>query len=1049
MRRLAAQAGGPPNYALNGTATQSTMDWGGVPENGINGNLGDFTHTAADDPNMWWEVDLGEDFELKEIVVYNRASCCGERLDGAVVKALDADRNEIFVSDPIAGAATADVHVFDNAGAGFAAVRYIRLEGGTDFLSLGEVQAFPYWPFAYDPDPADGAVDVDTAQVQWIPADAAAAHNVYLGTDPNAMDLVAEGDGAASQAAVTLEPGLTYFWRVDAIDADGVVSEGDVWSFDTLPLEAHFPSPYDGKGNVLDGAQLSWTAGKGVLLHNVYFGTDPEALTPTMYLSETSLDPGPLEIGTTYYWRVDEFTGIVTNEGPLWSFTTVPVLDEVVDPNLLIYYNFESGAHTTVLDQSGHGNHALFMRTPEWATGIAGGCLAIESSDGDYIETAVPLGIVSNTVTVTGWVKHEATPAAWSGILTHRRPDGNLGLQQDGNELRYMWGADSYWWVSSGLKIPNGEWYFAALAVAPDQAKLYLDGVGATYTNVDVHIPVTFDSGIRVARDHSDDRIMTCLIDEVRLYDTTLTDEEILAVMVLDPAQAQAPTPGNRTTLDPEDAMSLSWVAGEGAMMHFVYLGTDADQVAASDPNILLGTTNETSMDLAEPLVRGTTYYWQVEEMAADATVTPGRVWSFTLTDVNTDSWATAVAVAEPNFVATQVEAGVYDVGALGGEITYEFVVRANPDEEEVSMALIGRIGFGDTTAALKYEQWNNTGNYGATHFGVMDYDFGVANAPGEYTHLVFVSSEDAGTTALYVNGAYQASVDGPITLSGIVGIGYATRDEEGSAFIDPFDGDIFGVAIYSGALSDDEIQAHAIAYFYPAFAEDFEAYAAGSDLHGQGGWKGWDNTASAGAPASDALASGGLNSVEIVGSADLVHEFDFAGGVWELSVMQYIPSGTTGTTYFILLNSYDDGANQDWSIQTTFDLAAGTIGYWHGGDAAIVYDEWVELRYVIDLDNNTVDKYYNGEFIVTDLDNNTVDKYYNGEFIVTDQWDDNDHGTLGAVDLFGNGASSIYYDDLVVAPYAEMAGPVGHWTLDDGAGTIAHDSSGNGNEPA
>jgi len=32
-------------------------------------------------------------------------------------------------------------------------------------------------------------------------------------------------------------------------------------------------------------------------------------------------------------------------------------------------------------------------------------------------------------------------------------------------------------------------------------------------------------------------------------------------------------------------------------------------------------------------------------------------------------------------------------------------------------------------------------------------------------------------------------------------------------------------------------------------FAEDFESYAAGSEMHGQGGWKGWDNTPGAGAP--------------------------------------------------------------------------------------------------------------------------------------------------------------------------------------------------------
>jgi hypothetical protein len=131
-------------------------------------------------------------------------------------------------------------------------------------------------------------------------------------------------------------------------------------------------------------------------------------------------------------------------------------------------------------------------------------------------------------------------------------------------------------------------------------------------------------------------------------------------------------------------------------------------------------------------------------------------------------------------------------------------------------MALIGRIGFGDTTASLKYEQWDNTGNYGASIFGVADHDFGVANAPGEATHLAFVSSEDSGTTAPYANGVYQASVDAAVTLSGLVGIGYAARVEDGSDFIDNFDGDIFGVAIYNIALSEAEIVAHSEAFFVP-----------------------------------------------------------------------------------------------------------------------------------------------------------------------------------------------------------------------------------------
>src|SRR5690606_35404433 len=93
-----------------------------------------------------------------------------------------------------------------------------------------------------------------------------------------------------------------------------------------------------------------------------------------------------------------------------------------------------------------------------------------------------------------------------------------------GAELRYMWGADQYWQFSSGLLIPNGEWYFAALAISPTQAKFYLNGVDQTATNVAEHVPTNFDSLIRVGRDHQDTRIMTCLIDEVRFYNKTLTD---------------------------------------------------------------------------------------------------------------------------------------------------------------------------------------------------------------------------------------------------------------------------------------------------------------------------------------------------------------------------------------------------------------------------------------------------------------------------------------------------------------------------------------------
>jgi hypothetical protein len=187
-------------------------------------------------------------------------------------------------------------------------------------------------------------------------------------------------------------------------------------------------------------------------------------------------------------------------------------------------------------------------------------------------------------------------------------------------------------------------------------------------------------------------------------------------------------------------------------------------------------------------------------------------------------------------------------------------------------------------------------------------------------------------------------------------------------------------------------------------FSENFDSYASGAALHGRGGWKGWDNARGAGAPTSSRYAYSGANSVEVIGTADLVHEFDLVGGRYEVSAMQYIPEGATGNTYFILLNRYADFASDnDWSIQLNFDLDTGVVAAELMGEgliADIVYGRWVQLRFRVDLVRNT------------------CEWHYAGVLIGSQEWDDNAHGTLGAIDLFGNGASSVYYDDITITQY-------------------------------
>lgn len=195
------------------------------------------------------------------------------------------------------------------------------------------------------PIPADGAIEVTDSALQWTAGEGAVSHKVYLSADAtiDASDFLVETQLTVVIATVT--PGATYYWRVDEVQAGATVIEGDVWSFTTMPLEAHFPNPADGATGVALDAKLGWTAGKGTILNDLYFGTDRaavEAKAPTTFkgkLNVTSFDPGPLQPFATYYWKVDEFAGVTTNAGPVWSFSTVEYLIISTDETTLNYDN--------------------------------------------------------------------------------------------------------------------------------------------------------------------------------------------------------------------------------------------------------------------------------------------------------------------------------------------------------------------------------------------------------------------------------------------------------------------------------------------------------------------------------------------------------------------------------------------------------------------------------------------------------------------------------------------------------------------------------------
>jgi len=110
------------------------------------------------------------------------------------------------------------------------------------------------------------------------------------------------------------------------------------------PIKASNPKPSNGAVDVKQTQILSWSPGENAASHEVYFGTDEEAVRDantsspeykgTKTLGSESYDSGKLEWDTAYYWRVDEVEADGTIQtGNVWSFTTA---------NFLIVDDFES-----------------------------------------------------------------------------------------------------------------------------------------------------------------------------------------------------------------------------------------------------------------------------------------------------------------------------------------------------------------------------------------------------------------------------------------------------------------------------------------------------------------------------------------------------------------------------------------------------------------------------------------------------------------------------------------------------------------------------------
>jgi len=517
-------------------------------------------------------------------------------------------------------------------------------------------------PYARRASPADEATITGTfVTMSWQAGDFAVSHDVYMSDN---FDDVNNGTGdtfrlnqpgtfyVAGFAGYAypdgLVPGTTYFWRIDEVnDADpNSPWKGKVWSFWVQPVTSYEPIPCDGSKFIdPENLILSWTTGFGAILHTVYFGDDYDTVanaTVGEQQATTTYSPGPLEPDKTYFWRIDELGTQGTNTGDVWSFKTLPDI-AVTDPNLLGWWKLDEGAGTTVVDWSGHGNHGMFQGNPEWVEGYDGGALEFTGSS-TYVDCGNAEALNIDVFSVSFWCNIPSTQG-YNHMVSRGGHESasavNWGVMMHGNEQRILFESfnDTTWpGIRSDTTI--GQWHHVVATYDGDTMQLYHDGTLAETTSgagmlLDQSRP--FLIGAR-SDAGSAGAFFSGSIDDVRIYNKVVTEDEISKIMAGDPMIAWGPSPANRSTPDVDSATPLSWSPGENAAQHDLYFGTDKNAVENADTSdtsgIYRNRQSGTSYIPPEDVEWGSgPYYWRIDEYNADGTISKGKIWSFTVAD--------------------------------------------------------------------------------------------------------------------------------------------------------------------------------------------------------------------------------------------------------------------------------------------------------------------------------------------------------------------------------------------------------------------------------
>ena len=219
------------------------------------------------------------------------------------------------------------------------------------------------------------------------------------------------------------------------------------------------------------------------------------------------------------------------------GFLALPIFVQAVEEGLVAYWDFNETAGDTASDSSGNGHDGALMGDPQWTKdGYFGGALEFDQA-GDEVNVPFHEDLNQETFTICAWANVEPGSANHRAVVSNRDEPptaGHIFYANPQNTWQFWTGDGATPWVSvQGPAVKLGEWEHLAGIFADGTMKFYVNGElaeeKASAPNFNSKQEFLIGAGANERAVH--EYLFKGKIDEVRVYDRELDEDEIAAVM--------------------------------------------------------------------------------------------------------------------------------------------------------------------------------------------------------------------------------------------------------------------------------------------------------------------------------------------------------------------------------------------------------------------------------------------------------------------------------------------------------------------------------------